>query len=207
MSYVVGVIVLLVANVQYGMVSSSAPSGAVYIHWGRSDCPEGANVVYSGYAGGSHYRHSGGAVEPICLPEDPYMEGDQKMDLLKGGYLYGAEYETYNLVRKTSKFHNEDVPCAVCQANDKTSVIVIPARKECYTGWKKEYSGYLMSGRNDHVAASVFTCVDDQPQKLENGQENKDGYLFYPVQAQCGSLKCPPFKDTGIIFCVVCSKA
>ena len=42
-----------------------------YVRWGNSTCPPGANVVYSGAVAGSHYTHTGTAVNPLCLPPNP----------------------------------------------------------------------------------------------------------------------------------------
>lgn len=81
------------------------------------------------------------------------------------------------------------------------------AKKTCYKGWKKEYSGYLMSGHYTHQAASTYTCVDEHPEAVHGVIKNENGYLFYPVEARCGSLKCPPFRDGWEFLCVVCSIA
>ena len=45
-------------------------SGTTYTRWGRTSCPgNGSEVVYSGYAGGSHYSHKGAAASMVCLPK------------------------------------------------------------------------------------------------------------------------------------------
>jgi hypothetical protein len=49
--------------------------------------------------------------------------------------------------------------------------------------------------------------MDENPQLVQGGKNNKNGYLFYPVEARCGSLKCPPYKNGEEFTCVVCSKA
>ena len=46
--------------------------GVVYIRWGSDICPDnGAQLVYTGKAAGSHYTHKGGGGNPQCLPLDP----------------------------------------------------------------------------------------------------------------------------------------
>ena len=35
--------------------------GVTYVRWGRTTCPEGTEVVYTGRAAGSHYSSSGGS--------------------------------------------------------------------------------------------------------------------------------------------------
>ena len=47
-------------------------SGTTYVRWGRTTCPgNGSDIVYSGYAGGPFYNHTGAAVSMLCLPMDP----------------------------------------------------------------------------------------------------------------------------------------
>lgn len=87
--------------------------------------------------------------------------------------------------------------------NRKLSIL---ARKTCYKGWKLEYRGYLMAGYYGHSAGSKFTCIDTNPDTLHGGHASMDGYLFYLVEAQCGSLKCPPYVNGRVLVCVVCSK-
>ncbi|XP_062577215.1 uncharacterized protein LOC134239076 [Saccostrea cucullata] len=159
--------------------------------------------MYSGYVGGSFYHHTG----PLCLPKDPEWGrySDRTVDNDRG-FVYGAEYEHTGVFRLN--LHNNDVPCAVCETHGHESVVMIPARKSCYSGWKKENSGYLMSGKFDHRAATTYTCLDEKSQPLHGGSENKDGYLFYPVESRCkhGSLRCPPYHQGRELTCVVCSK-
>ena len=50
------------------------PAGGVaYVRWGHDSCPTntGAQLVYSGRAGGSLWSTSGGGSNPQCLPLDP----------------------------------------------------------------------------------------------------------------------------------------
>ena len=86
------------------------------------------------------------------------------------------------------------------------TINIISARKSCYEGWKIEYNGYLMTGKPEHRAGSMYTCVDGNPDTLHGGRANKDGYLFYLVEGRCGSLKCPPYVEGRELTCVVCSK-
>ena len=42
----------------------------VYVRWGHNTCLDtGAELVYTGRAGGSHYSHQGGGGNPQCLPK------------------------------------------------------------------------------------------------------------------------------------------
>ncbi|XP_056006015.1 uncharacterized protein LOC130050320 [Ostrea edulis] len=176
----------------------------VYTRWGKKSCPSNAELVLSGYTGGSHYTYSGAAVEPLCLPRDP--EWGRFKNGADGGraYVYGAEYQTTDYL---SSLYEHDVPCAVCLVNNRSVLRVFPARKTCYKGWKLEYDGYLMAGNAGHAAATTYKCVDRNPDTIAGGHSNHNGYLFYLVEARCGSLKCPPYVNGRELVCAVCSKA
>ena len=63
-----------------------------------------------------------------------------------------------------------------------------------------------MAGHITHVAGTQYTCMDSHPDTLHGGRSDKNGYLFYPVEGRCGSLKCPPYVEGRELTCVVCSK-
>ncbi|XP_078331169.1 uncharacterized protein LOC111103549 [Crassostrea virginica] len=177
----------------------------VYTRWGKKTCPSGAELVFSGFAGGSWYSHKGAAVDPLCLPRDPewgiYKDGTDGAK----AYVFGAEYQTYSY-NVPPGVHDHDVPCAVCLVRNKSVTKMFAARKNCYKGWELEYRGYLMAGYYDYAGGSMYTCVDGNPDTLHGGHASKDGKLFYPVEARCGSLKCPPYVEGRELVCVVCSK-
>ncbi|XP_078330748.1 uncharacterized protein LOC144624691 [Crassostrea virginica] len=180
-------------------------SSVVYTRWGKKTCPSSAVLVHSGFAGGSLYYHKGAAVDPLCLPRDPewgiYKDGTDGAK----AYVYGAEYETYTY-NSMPTVHDHDVPCAVCLVRNRSVTKMFPGRKTCYKGWKLEYNGYLMAGHHNHDAGTMYSCVDSHPDALHGGHTNKDGKLFYLVEARCGSLKCPPYVEGRELVCAVCSK-
>ncbi|OWF51559.1 uncharacterized protein LOC110448979 isoform X5 [Mizuhopecten yessoensis] len=180
--------------------------GVVYVRWGRMDCPGNTTeLVYSGYAGGSHYSNKGAAAEYVCLPPDPSWGPKQNIRAQQPGLMYGAEYEDDILFNV--KDRNRDVPCAVCRSSIQSTSIMIPARSTCYPGWDAAYHGYLASGYYNQPAASQYVCVDQEPQTLlGGGSSNDEGKLFFQVRAKCGSLKCPPYEDDKVLSCVVCMK-
>ncbi|XP_052083712.1 short-chain collagen C4-like [Mytilus californianus] len=117
--------------------------------------------------------------------------------------VFGMEYETNDF---GSNLQDKDVPCAVCRVSHASTVLMIPGKSHCYSGWKTEYSGNLMSGHHGHAGASQYVCVDSSPDVLEAGSRDDNGYLLYGVKAYCGSLKCPPYVQDTLFKCVVCSK-
>ncbi|XP_078339048.1 uncharacterized protein LOC144627079 [Crassostrea virginica] len=180
-------------------------SKVVYTRWGKKKCPSGAEMVFSGFAGGSWFDHPGAAVDPLCLPRDPEWGVYTNWHDGTKAYVYGAEYQT-NSFSSLAGVHDHDVPCAVCIVRNRSLVRMFPARKSCYRGWKLEYNGYLMAGYYRHTAGSMYTCVDSNPDVLHGGIPNYDGKLFYLVEARCGSLKCPPYHGGRELVCAVCSK-
>nr|XP_034318265.1 short-chain collagen C4-like [Crassostrea gigas] len=188
------------------MIQEIQNSSIVYTRWGKKTCPSNAEQVISGYVGGSWYDHTGAAVNPLCLPKNPewgiYKDGTDG----DKAYMYGGEYQTDTVPSYMKTLYQHDVPCVVCLVRKRSVVQMFPARKTCYAGWKLEYQGYLMAGYHGYKAGSTYTCVDSHPDTVHGGHADKNGYLFYPVEARCGTLKCPPYVEGREVVCVVCSK-
>ncbi|CAH1228032.1 COL6A6 [Branchiostoma lanceolatum] len=192
-----------------GRDGAPGKGGSVYTRWGRKTCAEngGAELVYSGVAGGTHYTQPGGGTNYQCLPTDPqwgtYQDGRQGYK----AYMYGAEYElNTNYPFGSTSLQDDDVPCAVCYVPTRGSKLMIPARNTCYSGWTQEYHGYLMAEYYNHAGAKEYVCVDEQPETVPGGHASHNGALLYPVEARCGSLPCPSYVEGRELTCVVCTK-
>ena len=157
---------------------------------------------FTGFTGGGYFNNYGSGVNYLCLPPDPIWGKSYRS--LNYSLLYGAEYD------QSGPFFGlnnpDDVPCAVCRSHSGLTKMMLPARNECYTGWRKQYSGYLVTGADGHGASKDYICIDQSPQALQAGGHNDEGALLYVVQAKCGSLACPPYQDGQYITCVVCTK-
>lgn len=182
-------------------------TGATYVRWGRTTCPgNGTEMVYKGYAAGSHYTTAGAAANYLCLPEEPlwnvYQDGQQS-----GHGIYGVEYEFKN--RETKRFFGKlladrEAPCCVCQTK-LSAVLMVPGRNQCYDGWALEYQGYLVADHETHTATE-FVCLDADAEPMSGGEDDVNGRLFYMSEARCGALRCPPYVQGRELTCVVCSK-
>jgi len=184
--------------------------GVVYTRWGKTSCPNvsGTELVYAGRAGGSEHRHRGGAVNYLCMPDDPdylrYQPGIQGYN-----YVYGAEYETvYYGAGPLSAVFQQNVPCAVCYASTRAAVMMIPAKTRCPLLWTLEYSGYLMSSSRhlSHIYRTMYECVDKNPDSVPGSAPDTNGALFYHVEASCNGMACPPYDPQKELTCAVCTK-
>ena len=132
----------------------------MYVRWGHDSCPStGAQLVYSGRAGGSLWSANGGGSNPQCLPLDPnYLKYQPNKQT--HSYIYGAEYEGTDFIVANSD--NTDVPCAVCFVATRNAVYMMPAKYTCPEDWTTEYYGYLMAERS-HPSHKrfLFLCVDE----------------------------------------------
>ena len=96
--------------------------------------------------GGERYTHTGGGVNYLCLPHNPkydrYSDGNQDT-----GYIYGTEYEvsSYSGYPFRGNLHDHEAPCVVCYVKSRGSMLMMPARNDCPSGWTEEYHGYLMT--------------------------------------------------------------
>ncbi|CAC5397742.1 unnamed protein product [Mytilus coruscus] len=186
--------------------------GVSYIQWGRSTCTSrNSELVYDGYTGGSSYTKSGSAVNHLCLPKQPqWGVYDEKVN--NNAFVGGVAFDVHdidikNFLFDNSKYDGYSLPCAVCHTKIGSSTIMIPGRKDCIGCWKKEYTGYLMSGWPGHASATEYICVDADAEKLKKASNWNDKRMLYSVAAKCnGILPCPPYVDGREMTCVVCSK-
>lgn len=142
-----------------------------------------------------------------CLPSNP--QWDHYQDGNYGGYrahIFGTEIDLPSASHYFSRDVDEqDMPCAVCRT-PRATVLMIPARTSCYAGWTQEYHGYLMAGAYDGDGAYNHICMDRYPEFLQHGASDDNQNVVYLVEAQCGSLPCPPYYDGRELACVVCSR-
>ena len=180
--------------------------GAVYVRWGRTACAsgQGTDLVYSGRAGASYYGHSGGAANLICMPNDPdhqqYSSGQQGYS-----YVYGLELDTSSS-QPLNRVNSYNLPCAVCYATTRDTVLMIPAKVNCPTKWTIEYSGYLIAGRYSRSGRTLYECMDSNPETLPGTNGFSSSARYYHVEPDCGSMSCPPYSSEKELTCVVCSR-
>ncbi len=190
--------------------AAAAPgSGAVtYTRWGRSDCPVGASVVYSGYAASGHYQQPGAARNLLCLTDSPSYDSYSDLNQ-NGALLYGTEYQTngYGLTASPwPSVHNFSAPCVVCLRENARISLMIPGSKLCPAGWNLEYSGYLMGTHyTQSGGGGELVCVDRLPAAIGN-VSLQGGNLWYPTEAECGSLPCAPYVQDREVTCAVCTR-
>ncbi|XP_077979079.1 uncharacterized protein LOC144434495 [Glandiceps talaboti] len=179
--------------------------GTVYVRWGRKTCPDTAELVYEGIAGGSHYTHQGSGANYQCLPLNPIYDNPVP-GFQAEGLIYGSEYQTISFP-PLADIHDGDVVCAVCRASSRGTVLMVPARNKCPSKeWTREYHGYLMTAHHTHKR-SEYVCMDRQAEATPGTSSNKDGALFYAVEGRCeaGTLPCGPYTTGFELTCAVCT--
>ena len=160
-----------------------------------------------GRMGGEHTGHHGGGSNYLCLPRDPIYE-KYKTGHQNAGYVYGVEYEVsdHNGDPFDKNLHDHEPPCAVCFVKSRSSLLMMPARNVCPSGWTEEYHGYLMTSHHAHKHSTEFICVDGNPEYVHGTKINSDGSLLYLVEGVCGSLPCRPYEAGRELTCAVCTK-
>ena len=151
-------------------------------------------------AGTSHEKSRTGGSPYICVPNQPWYFGqadpstplantsDASGDALRADRSRGVLQGTY--------FY---LSCVLCLVRQRSVQIMLPARKECYRGWHREYDGFLavQTNRQDH---KDVICVDRSSRGLMNDARYVRG-LF----SSCKTFSCPPYVGTERLPCVVCS--
>ena len=156
--------------------------------------------------GKSHSTHSGSGVNYLCLPLDPEDPDNVQGGEQTGASVYGVEYRKWHSDRFFVDVDVHDAPCAVCEAQGRSQLLMIPAKRTCPAGWTFEYEGVLASQHNAHASGGDFICVSTDPEATHGSQENQVGGILHVVEAVCGSLPCPPYENGNELSCVVCTK-
>ena len=182
-------------------------SGATYVRWGRTVCPPGAERIYEGLASSTANSVGGGTDESLCLPNDPeYLSNDTTNWAL--GTLYDIQYS----YRGSGSFplanlHRENTPCAVCFV-DRSTILTIPAKYTCPTGWTREYYGYLATEHTTPGRRRKDTiCVDvNAVSGGGSGVRPSACACFMDVKCNNQGHACPPYAEKKPLTCAVCSK-
>ena len=139
----------------------------------------------------------GGAANYMCMPNNP----DYSLSYRSGSQGYSIMYVTQYQGAVVSRSSSRSAVCAVCYVSTKNTVLMIPAKTSCPSGWTREYYGYLMSEHTSHYH-TMFECVDMSMVSLYSSYSS---YLYH-VEAYCGVLSCPPYDNYRELNCVVCTK-
>ena len=185
-----------------GKSISFGQSGAVYVRWGKIECPSNSDRVYQGRAAGGHYNARGAGASIICLPNNP--EYDNTTPPSSKSRLMSLEYQTANFKKSLNGF---DVPCVVCHAKNRAAKFTFPARVSCPANWTIEYTGFYMTSYYGHKNNLNLLCIDADADGVPGTQSTKNTAIVYSLQAACDAgLPCPPLQKNNIIRCSVCTK-
>ena len=173
-------------------------------------CPNitGAKLVYSGLTAGSHYPHTGGGANYVCMAsgDDVEYHPESTTANQNESVLYGTEIETPHSQQALRDLFQHNVPCAVCEVSSRSKQIMIPGRFTCPDTWTVEYSGWLMSERNIYHR-TMYICLDKTPEEVAGAAADTNGSLMYHVEVDCSTgLPCPNYDDRKELACVVCTK-
>lgn len=182
--------------------------GVLFTRWGRADCPADTSLVYAGIAGGSNYAHSGSGTETLCLSETPTWGIHSDLNQ-NGALVYGMEYETAAYgISSLRGLQDLEAPCAVCLDDSANSEFMLPGTNVCPAGWNTRVRGYLMSTQYQQNARG-WSCVDENAQARRGSTPvNSNGNLWYPTEAECGSLPCGPgqYVQDRELTCAICTR-
>jgi hypothetical protein len=187
--------------------STASTRGAVYMRIGQSTCTPSSRLLYAGMVGVSFYTDGGGGSEYLCMPPDPswsvFTDGAQG-----GGRIWTTEYETGSSgTFRLRGLQNREAPCAMCEATQRRTSIMLPARRTCPSRFVADMNGYLASQQYGQQKTQ-YVCLDYNSLPVGTGSSNpptnENGGLFYTTEV----VTFP--RDTGYVdgrelACVQCS--
>nr|BAE93510.1 regeneration-upregulated protein 3 [Enchytraeus japonensis] len=208
MSRVVVVCLALILSFSFSV------AGVSYIRWGRSSCPPGNNLLYTGYMAGPKVDVGGSGSNFLCMHKDPKFVNPIPGLQSTSGHLVGVEFDIYsqfNGLFKTDNVPdgnllNKDMLCAVCQVAYASDQLMIPGRPDCNgTGYQFQYKGFLVSEDSLPRGRSQYVCLDEAPEGRVGGNANDNQCVVLPVQVGCGSLPCDPYVHGYEVPCAICT--
>ena len=102
----------------------------MYVRWGRKSCPDNTSLVYNGTAAGS-LNGTGGTSDTFCMPEDPSYNHVVDSVGRSKTVLDNIRYETDEMF---CGINEANVPCAVCQSETRSVVLLQPGKTSCPEG-------------------------------------------------------------------------
>ena len=174
---------------------------------------------------GPDYTATGGGANYLCLPDDPQYNLKKQTAIgvhtSMRAVWYQSTYSESNNIQ--GSVYANRAPCAVCEAEQRVTQVMIPAKTNCPSDWVLEYEGFIMSQAEHHSTNSdsflpdtdyfrgTYICVDENIEAHGSKITSHEGSPIYMVRAACSGRvalnSCPPYRsDRMAISCVVCSK-
>ena len=175
----------------------------IYLHFPKINAVKHNEIILfsKGQAAGTRHQKSRTGGSPfICVPNQPWYFGQVDPSTpLANVTQVSSEVLAQDTTRSTLHGTYFYLSCVLCLVRKRSVQIMLPARKECYRGWHREYDGYLAVQTNwkDH---KDLICVDRQSRGLLQDADYVRG-----LYASCETFSCPPYVESERLPCVVCT--
>jgi len=175
----------------------------IYFHFPKINAVKHNEIILfsTGQAAGTRHQKSRTGGSPfICVPNQPWYFGQVDPSTpLANVTQVSSEVLAQDTTRSTLHGTYFYLSCVLCLVRKRSVQIMLPARKECYRGWHREYDGYLAVQTNwkDH---KDLICVDRQSRGLLQDADYVRG-----LYASCETFSCPPYVESERLPCVVCT--
>ena len=169
-------------NHELGCAVCLAPKTTSYVRWGSSSCPAGSNKLYTGYAAGSWYDHSGSGYNTLCLhPEPEPLQSSTSDAETYSARVYGTEYESTGY--KKNPKENHDALCTVCSLADGAEDVYTQWGRAdgCSNGHETLYTGMAMANYYNQQK-SEWVCVDNEHATRAGSSNNEGANHWYPTE-------------------------
>lgn len=175
----------------------------IYFHFPKINAVKHNEIILFtiGQAAGTrHQKPRTGGSPFICVPNQPWYFGQVDPSTpLANVTRVSSKVLAQDTTRSTLHGTYFYLSCVLCLVRKRSVQIMLPARKECYRGWHREYDGYLAVQTNwkDH---KDLICVDRQSRGLLQDADYVRG-----LYASCETFSCPPYVESERLPCVVCT--
>ena len=169
-------------------------------------------LIVLGRVAGWRPKQSGGGANYLCMPLSPMYSKPPTPGYHPKASLFGVEYgQVEDLFARIPgqgpQISYLGVPCAVCRAEKRGSLMMIPARNVCPSRqWTREYHGYLMTETSNSTRPE-YICVDADATGVNvlHSKSHSGKALLTSVLGKCGVLPCPRYRQDWELTCAVCT--
>ncbi|XP_072023269.1 uncharacterized protein [Amphiura filiformis] len=184
------------------------PAGVTYIRWGRTVCPDTADLVYTGVSAGAKGSDGGnvpgGGSNYQCLTLSPQFNRSESGQQPARSRIYGAEYRSGE-PGAIHDVHMYDSPCVMCQSRmARVQAFMMPATMECPSKWTREYAGYMAAARWNHPRTE-YVCLDRNPETIRGTNTPDPISYFFPVEVVSSSGLPSEYETGHDLTCAICT--
>ncbi len=64
----------------------------------------------------------------------------------------------------------------------------------------------FLAEKDGHASQMAYECLDADSEIVPGSEGDTNGAFFYPSEATCNGISCPPYENGMELSCAVCTR-